>query len=527
MTADNFADYLLNPSYLFSITYQELKSLVAQYPYCANLRILVAQKSQIEKHKEHPQNLQMAATYAPDRHRLHELMELRPEKLEVSDNYTVTEEALELENLSPLVFEEAAKLESGEIAPTTEIKTPTEPVVPVASNSSNEDKPTAPIDKTEPLAIPPINTSGNKLSMAMKKRRHDQIPPIQLSKDKKVFFIEDLLDPNPKKNKKEWSVEFPAKESTKEKESLEELSELTEDESTTVPHHNEVPLEITNLSSAEQDTSENPASEEDAIEEIEIPEVLSEHLQEDLTSIPEKEVPPSVSQSDPDPAAIPLDTIPEPEQEATPAPSLDPIPSPVNIEETENQQEGLPDSDTPGEHDEHSHEEDEGSRQRPPAPVPKKSFSSWLRQFRSPELSIQYKIEEGKEVAAFSVENKKEAFTPTLEIKDQPGEIPEERNSPKAEKSKVSTPKAEIPEDEKDLTDEEDLKVYKAKKRKVKKIADKSLLEVDDVASETLAEILVLQGSYDKAIAMYERLQLLFPEKSSFFAEQIENLKNK
>ena len=61
----------------------------------------------------------------------------------------------------------------------------------------------------------------------------------------------------------------------------------------------------------------------------------------------------------------------------------------------------------------------------------------------------------------------------------------------------------------------------------MKKIADKSLLEVDDVASETLAEILVLQGSYDKAIAMYERLQLLFPEKSSFFAEQIENLKNK
>jgi hypothetical protein len=45
--------------------------------------------------------------------------------------------------------------------------------------------------------------------------------------------------------------------------------------------------------------------------------------------------------------------------------------------------------------------------------------------------------------------------------------------------------------------------------------------------SETLAKIFALQGNFSKAIYVYEQLILIFPEKKTFFASQIKNLKKK
>ena len=56
-------------------------------------------------------------------------------------------------------------------------------------------------------------------------------------------------------------------------------------------------------------------------------------------------------------------------------------------------------------------------------------------------------------------------------------------------------------------------------------LAERSVAENKDVISETLARLLAKQGYRDKAIAMYERLGLAFPEKSSFFAAEIDKLK--
>lgn len=72
MNSETFTQFLKTPAYLYRISYQELKSLVVQYPYCQSLRWLLLKKSQADRHAEYDRNLQMAATYSVNRAYLYE-----------------------------------------------------------------------------------------------------------------------------------------------------------------------------------------------------------------------------------------------------------------------------------------------------------------------------------------------------------------------------------------------------------------------------------------------------------------------
>jgi cytochrome c-type biogenesis protein CcmH/NrfG len=51
------------------------------------------------------------------------------------------------------------------------------------------------------------------------------------------------------------------------------------------------------------------------------------------------------------------------------------------------------------------------------------------------------------------------------------------------------------------------------------------LIDKTDLVSETLAKVYAAQGNVSKAISTYEKLSLLHPEKSTYFAGRIEKLK--
>jgi hypothetical protein len=57
------------------------------------------------------------------------------------------------------------------------------------------------------------------------------------------------------------------------------------------------------------------------------------------------------------------------------------------------------------------------------------------------------------------------------------------------------------------------------------RLVDEPLNDNDEFITETLSRIYLKQGHYQKAIDSFKRLSLKFPEKSAYFAQQIEEIK--
>ncbi len=87
---------------LHQVSYQELKSLVLQYPYSPNLRYLLLLKSLFDDSKDFDRNQVLASLSSPDRKKLRQLVKQYTRIRDLQENYALNEEFLELKDLSVL-----------------------------------------------------------------------------------------------------------------------------------------------------------------------------------------------------------------------------------------------------------------------------------------------------------------------------------------------------------------------------------------------------------------------------------------
>lgn len=144
MNRENFSDYIEEPSKLYQLSYQELKSLVLQHPYCANLHVLLLQKAQLDNNTAFSKNLEKAAVHTFDRAYLYDL--IKSQKLLAVSREEFAEfedEILELQDINSLE-EKVEKIplvanENDSSTGITREAAPVEPLTPPVWDKDKED----------------------------------------------------------------------------------------------------------------------------------------------------------------------------------------------------------------------------------------------------------------------------------------------------------------------------------------------------------------------------------------------------
>jgi len=140
-----------------------------------------------------------------------------------------------------------------------------------------------------------------------------------------------------------------------------------------------------------------------------------------------------------------------------------------------------------------------------------------------PEINLGGTSEDLHREIAILEEKKKSLDELKAIIENKIAELEKEKSKPKKSEKKLS--KTEII----DKFIAENPSISRPKQEFFNPIsaAQESVIDQENIVSETLAMIYEKQGYYEKAISIYEKLKLKYPEKSIIFAAQINALKNK
>ncbi len=410
MTPDNLIKFLNDREYLHQISYQELKSLVVQYPYSLSLRYLLAIKSEQEAHQDLQRNMEMLATYGIDRSHLFNLIKKGVPLEALEESVILQEDYLELKELSALERE----LEEKTMAATTNdlsfIGEESKEMKAVFSDW--EEKEEGKEEGKESVDEVDATTSSDTEARYIEEQNGLPADAVE---------INDLYGEEPIEEEEEVVAEEAASDSPPYIEQLEEVLEETPEgkQAEIVNNHPEIPFEIVQ-------NEEKPISNEKEIEEG--------------ASFKEKK-----GKESEKPALLEGELANDAENGEN-----------LDVESF--------------------------SEKITKLPTPKTGFLSWEAQQKT---NAQFS---GYTLLPIALET-----------------LRKERNSPNKKKL--------------------DKKIRKQFSKTVA-YAEKSLKMGADIASETLAQLLAEQGHYDKAQKMYEQLCLIFPEKSTFFAAEIDKIRN-
>lgn len=162
------------------------------------------------------------------------------------------------------------------------------------------------------------------------------------------------------------------------------------------------------------------------------------------------------------------------------------------------------------------HDETVEIQEKPSEVIPEKTFVI-------PEIDLGKDTEELNREFAVLEEKKKTLDELMAIIENKIAELEREKLKPKKEEKKLT--KSEII----DKFIAENPSISRPKQEFFNPIsaAQDSVVDQENIVSETLAMIYARQGYFEKAISIYEKLILKNPEKSIYFAGQINELKNK